>query len=231
MPRPGGEIAPRFLHDHSAERSGGGRLRRLRSRSRPPCRSRPGSPPSPCGTRHPLERPRPRPTGLQGPSLAGDLPSSIALYRLEWVGQAWREGPGTRDGTDGWDQSPPIAAGSGRSSFRLKIPVSGVQFSPCPPFLLSATRWNSALGAAFCPLGSRESLVMGCDPLGWLLTADWPPFDPPFPMAIGLLRGVSAASEGRVRSQCASRTDRGPPKCGCGGWICRMLHDAHDALD
>ena len=28
---------------------------------------------------------------------------------------------------------------------------------------------------------------MGCDPLGWLLTADWPPFDPPFPMAIRLV--------------------------------------------
>jgi hypothetical protein len=22
---------------------------------------------------------------------------------------------------------------------------------------------------------------MPCDPLGWFLTADWPPFDPPFP--------------------------------------------------
>ena len=35
--------------------------------------------------------------------LAADLPSCIALHRLEWVGQAWREGPETREGTGGWD--------------------------------------------------------------------------------------------------------------------------------
>jgi hypothetical protein len=87
--------------------------------------------------------------------LAADLPSCIARHRLEWVGQAWREGPETRDGTGGWDQSPPIAAGSRRSSFRLKIPVSGVQFSPCPPSPLNSDAHFALAG----PRGPRRAGV------------------------------------------------------------------------
>jgi hypothetical protein len=60
-------------------------------------------------------------------------------------------------------------------------PGVGSSILPCPPFLFAATRHNPALGAAFRHFGSCERLVMDCDPLGWFLTADWPPFDPPFP--------------------------------------------------
>jgi hypothetical protein len=44
----------------------------------------------------------------------------------------------------------------------LKIPVSGVQFSPCPPFLSPAKRRNPALGAAF-----RVSTAPGILTMGW----------------------------------------------------------------
>ena len=76
----------------------------------------------------------------------------------------------------------------------LKIPVSGVQFSPCPPFLLPAKRRNPALGVAFRHFGSRESFVTGCDPLGWFLTAYWPPFDPPFRESLSRIRGPPRVS-------------------------------------
>jgi hypothetical protein len=57
----------------------------------------------------------------------------------------------------------------------LKIPVSGVQFSPCPPFLSPAKRRNPALGLAIRHVGSRAPRGMPWDPLGPFLIADWVP--------------------------------------------------------
>ena len=83
-----------------------------------------------------------------------------------------------------------------------KIPVSGVQFSPCPPFLFPTKRNNPALGAEFRQLGSSESLLTCCDPLGWFLTADWSLFYPHFRKygnACGVERG--RFQQRRVRPQ------------------------------
>jgi hypothetical protein len=70
--------------------------------------------------------------------------------------------------------SPELRATAGENS-GLKIPVSGVQFSPCPPFLSPAKRRNPALRLAIRRFRSRESLGMAHDPLGPFLMADWVP--------------------------------------------------------
>jgi hypothetical protein len=94
-----------------------------------------------------------------------------------------------------------------------------VQFSPCPPFLSPTKHHNPALGAAFRHFGSCKSLVMSCDPLGWFLTADWPPFDPPFPERRSpLWRGVPAANNAASGGSDGLREHRR------GGLI---LHHAH----
>jgi hypothetical protein len=69
-----------------------------------------------------------------------------------------------------------LVADAASRAFRstgLKIPVSGVQFSPCPPLLSPAKRGNPVLGVAFRHFGSRDHLGMGRHPLGWFLTSDW----------------------------------------------------------
>jgi hypothetical protein len=96
---------------------------------------------------------------------------------------------------------------------------SSIQFSPCPPFLSPTKHHNPALGAAFRHFGSCKSLVMSCDPLGWFLTADWPPFDPPFPERRSpLWRGVPAANNAASGGSDGLREHRR------GGLI---LHHAH----
>jgi hypothetical protein len=92
----------------------------------------------------------------------------------------------------------------------LKIPVSGVQFSPCPPFLCPAKRRNPALGLAFRHFGSRESFGTSCDPLGWFLTAVMPQRGGPWRLAgYAILDGRSAREAGAPRELATPDGDRG----------------------
>ena len=78
----------------------------------------------------------------------------------------------------------------------LKIPVSGVQFSPCPPFFLPAKRRNPALGLSIRHIGSHEPRGMPCDPLGPFLIAHWVPVWVPVFWAVRLVLRVSEAQPG-----------------------------------
>jgi hypothetical protein len=81
---------------------------------------------------------------------------------------------------------------------RLKIPVSGVQFSPCPPFFWSAKRRNPALGLAIRHVGSHEPRGMPCDPLGPFLIADWVPVWVP---VFGAIRPIFVTVGGRAAAR------------------------------
>jgi hypothetical protein len=80
----------------------------------------------------------------------------------------------------------------------LKIPVSGVQFSPCPPFFWSAKRRNPALGLAIRHVGSHEPRGMPCDPLGPFLIADWVPVWVP---VFGAIRPIFVTVGGRAAAR------------------------------
>jgi hypothetical protein len=126
-----------------------------------------------------LEAPKPRQCGDSEPDILGvgsrgtmrsadcsarcsavdaSATSSIETYALRLASASW------------WTPPSRTFASTG-----LKIPVSGVQFSPCPPFPSPAKRRNPALGLAIRHVGSLEPRGMPCDPLGPVLIADWVP--------------------------------------------------------
>ena len=128
----------------------------------PPCRPARGHGRIPTPGRGRLSGLAARGGEVRGRSQRDDLPPTCRVRSRSIGSNGWgrlgERGLKRVMGREIGTKSPPIAAGSRRSSFRLKIPVPGVQLPPCRPFFFGST--SPPLATATSPVPPPAPLAL-----------------------------------------------------------------------